>query len=121
MHSNVKRALLLLTSIMGLSLAAAAEPVIFDAVDENPQPMRTPPPAYPRELLAQKVSGMVVLEVVVDDMGKVTQADVVKSTESAFNAPSVEAVKRWRFRAAKKDGEKVWVRFKLPMKFAPEA
>lgn len=102
-----------------VTAALWSAPVIHSAVDENPQPMRTPPPEYPRQLLAEQVAGMVVVEVVIDDHGRVDQAEIIKSTESAFNAPSIEAVKKWRFRPAKKDGQEVWMRLKLPLKFTP--
>lgn len=119
-HSPLLRTLSLVLAFAGSALCAFADaPVIHTSVDVNPQPMRTPPPAYPDEMKTQGVSGMVVLDIVIDDQGKVNQAEVVKSTGDAFNSPSLDAVKKWVFKPGKKDGSNVWVRLRLPMKFAP--
>lgn len=97
---------------------AAAEPTIHTQVDTVPQPLLTPPPAYPAELKGSATEGMVLLSVVIDDAGMVNSAEVVKATDSAFAEPSLAAVKAWKFRPAVKGGEKVWVRLKLPIKFS---
>ncbi|WP_221031125.1 energy transducer TonB [Actomonas aquatica] len=112
--------LLALCLAIASSVFAADAPEIHSAVDVFPQPLRTPPPEYPRKLQIKGITGMVVLELIVDDTGKVDSAAVVKSTEDDFNAPSLEAVKNWRFRPAQKDGHAVWVRLKLPLKFTPQ-
>ena len=118
-QSSLIRTLTLILAFAGSALCAIADaPVVHTKVDESPQPMRTPPPVYPAHLKAQGVSGMVVLDVVIDDQGQVSQAEVVKSTDDAFNAPSVDAVRTWVFKPAKKDGATVWVRLRLPVKFS---
>ncbi|MCC5023391.1 MAG: TonB family protein [Candidatus Synoicihabitans palmerolidicus] len=60
-----------------------------------------------------------LLDVVIDDKGQVGSADVVKSTADDFVAPTLAAVKKWRFKPAKIAGENVWVRLRLPVKFSP--
>ncbi len=118
-HKSLLRTFSLILGFAACALCATAgDPVVHTQVDENPQPMRTPPPVYPQDMKAQGVSGMVVLDIVIDDKGNVTQAEVVKSTADAFNAPSVEAVSKWVFKPARKDGSAVWVRLRLPVKFS---
>ena len=96
-----------------------AESTIHTKVDENPQPLRTPPPAYPAQLKQDNVSGMVLLDVVINDEGAVTEVAVVKSTLADFEAPSLQAVKAWRFRPGMISGKPVAVRLRLPVKFTP--
>ncbi len=110
---------LLALSLILVGSAFAAAPVVHTEVDEVPQPLRTPPPAYPAQLKADKVSGLVLVDLVIDDQGQVGQVDVVKSSATDFEAPTLDAVKQWRFRPARKGGEAVWVRLRLPVKFTP--
>ncbi|WP_221031124.1 energy transducer TonB [Actomonas aquatica] len=118
-HTNRLRLLSLIFAFVGSAMCAVAgDPVVHSQVDENPQPLRTPPPVFPAELKAQGVTGMVLVEVVIDDQGKVSTAEVVKSTVDGFNAASVKAVSQWVFKPAKKDGAAVWVRLRLPLKFS---
>lgn len=117
MHSFCRN--LLTVALFSLGSVLLAEPVIHTKVDENPQPLRTPPPEYPAELKQDNISGIVLLDVVVTDDGRVDSAEVVKSTAEAFNAPTLAAVKTWRFRPGKVEGRPVSVRLRLPVKFSP--
>ncbi len=110
---------LLTIALFSLGTVLTAEPTIHTKVDENPQPLRTPPPEYPVQLKQDNVSGMVLLDVVINDQGAVDDVIVVKSTLADFEAPTLAAVKAWRFRPGKISGQPVTTRLRLPVKFSP--
>lgn len=85
--------------------------------DTPPAPVRTPPPEYPMELRRAGTAGMVAVAVVVDANGDVTSAEVNKSTHPDFEAPALEAVKKWKFKPAQLGGKPVKVRVVIPLRF----
>jgi protein TonB len=94
--------------------------VVRAADTEPPVPVRTVAPEYPATMKASNTSGVVVLLCEIDDKGSVTDAKVSKSTNEAFNQAAIEAVGKWKFRPAKKDGHPVAIRINLPVKFTTE-
>jgi protein TonB len=87
-----------------------------------PVAQRAPAPPYPPIALRQRVEGTVVLNVLVDETGKVADTQVVSAAggKTGLNEAAVEYVRQWMFRGATKDGVpvKVWypvkVDFRLP-------
>jgi TonB family protein len=77
---------------------------------------------YPPIALRQRVDGTVEVSALVDEKGNVTDARVTSQAggKAGLNEAAVDYVKRWRFRAATKEGVpvKVWapisVKFVLP-------
>jgi protein TonB len=94
-----------------------ADDTIYTKVDENPTPVRTPPPEYPIELRRNGVSGIVAVVIVIGQDGKVVDASVANTTDPGFNDAALKAVRLWRFKPAKIGGEPVKVRVTLPMRF----
>jgi len=84
-------------------------------------PIRTVAPFYPNQLKDAGVSGLVVLRVVVDEHGNVTEPTVEKSTNPAFNQAAIEAVSKWRFKPATHAGKPVSAKVALPIKFSTES
>lgn len=81
-------------------------------------------PKYPAQAIANGVSGMVWLEVLVGVDGVPREIKVVKSTpEGVFDTQAVDAARQWRFNAGRNGarGEKVegWIR--VPVKFTADA
>jgi protein TonB len=56
------------------------------------------PPAYPEQARASKLSGGVVLRVLVGKNGTVENAQVISATDHVFDPTSLDAVKQWRYR-----------------------
>lgn len=79
-----------------------------------------PPAAYPPALLAERVSGRVNIDFLVDGTGRVQNAFVTKSTQREFEEPALEAVKRWGFDAGLKNGRSVITHMVVPIAFDPE-
>jgi TonB family protein len=70
---------------------------------EIPYPVSTATPAYPPKALS---SGVVMLEVEVDEKGAVSAVEMLNLTEG-FDAVAVEAARKFRFQPAKLDGRPV--------------
>ena len=65
------------------------------------------------------VHGAVELEVVVDVAGRVAHARVVTHLAEAFDRASLEAIRRWRFRAAQRGGRPVSTLIGVRFMFLP--
>lgn len=113
-------ALLFAVLLCGPAVSLLADDTIYTKVDVNPVPVRTPPPEYPEALKREGGTGVVAVTIVIDEKGAVTSAAVAKSSNSGFNDAALEAVKKWKFKPAQKDGEKVKVRVTIPISFSLE-
>lgn len=94
-----------------------ADDTIYTVVDVNPVPVKTPPPEYPEDLKRLGVNGVVAVSIVIDEKGKVISATIAKSSRRDFEASALEAIKKWTFKPAKKDGVAVKVRVTIPLRF----
>lgn len=86
--------------------------------DEPPMPTKTVTPNYPTALKHDGISGMVTMSILVDETGCVQNPVVKKSTRPEFEQPAIEAVLKWKFEPAKKDGKPVAVQVVIPVKFS---
>ena len=99
------------------TLVQLSDPGVVQPVVE-----RRPTLVYPPIALRQRVEGTVELNVLVDEKGNVSDAQVVTGAggKAGLNEAAIDHVRRCRYRAATKDGVpvKVWiavkVQFKLP-------
>jgi TonB family protein len=83
---------------MSAPAAPPAVPAIPAAAPVAPAPPALPAPAYPKDALAQNVSGKVVLEIDVDAKGNPVAVTVVESEPAGvFDASAVAAAKEWKF------------------------
>lgn len=107
----------LLTFALFLSSAVLAS---AQSAVEPPVPVRTVAPQFPTEMRSQRVSGVVTVSIQIDEQGNVTDSMVEKSSHPAFDPAAVAAVRKWKFKPAKKDGAAVAVRVSIPVKFVFE-
>lgn len=114
---TVSKFFTLLAIMAFAAISARADDTIYSKVDENPLPLKTPPPDYPLEMRRAGISGLVAVMLVIDEEGKVAEAEVAKSSDTAFEGAALAAVKKWRFKPAKIEGNPVKVRVTLPLKF----
>lgn len=112
MGQSMKNAHLL--RILGLFLVAT---VALRADTEAPVPVRTVAPDYPGALKRSGVSGLVTLSCLIDEKGDVQDVTLEKASEEAFIQPAIEAVKKWKFKPAKKDGVAVAIKVSIPVRF----
>ena len=113
-------ALLTFFGLTLLPLTSSADDTIYTKVDENPVPVKTPPPRYPDSLKREGVSGLVAVTIVIDEKGAVVDTSISKSSHPDFERPALEAVGKWKFKPAKKDGAAVKVKVTLPLRFSVE-
>jgi TonB family protein len=82
-----------------------------------PRATYQPGPAYDEEDRKKKVSGTVVLSMIVTKEGRTADIKVTKSLTPGLDAQSIKAVSQWRFDPATKDGEPVAVRLAVETSF----
>ena len=77
-------------------------------VDSPPIPVVRIPPVYPVAARMEGIEGWVVVRFVVDENGRVTDVQVVKSKpKGIFESAVVKCVSQWRFKPATLEGVKV--------------
>lgn len=88
-------------------------------VSEMPRVLSEVRPNYPKEAKERELEGTVVLDVLIDDQGKVRQVSVIEG-ESVFRNEALIAMKKFLFKPARVDGKPVSVRIRYSLKFLLE-
>ncbi len=81
--------------------------------------IKAPPPTYPRDALRMRLEGTVMLQVTVGIDGLPTDVQIVQSSghRDLDVAARAQVLKRWRFRAAMKDGQAIPAIGMVPINF----
>lgn len=117
-----RRRLLALAVALALPPAALAQPV-YDTADPMPR-LRGGLPAlqeatpYPAEALAAGLSGRVLVSFVVDEQGRVTDEEVLRSAHPLLDEAALAGIRQARYEPGRIDGAPVAVRMVLPVTFA---
>lgn len=82
-----------------------------------PQPVLTPDPEYTDEARRAKTEGTCTLWLIVDAVGRPRDIRVVHGLGFGLDAKAMEAVQRWRFDPALKDGKPVTVQISVEVEF----
>ncbi len=92
---------------------------LFDVANlDQPPVLRVPvSPNYPFEMRRAGISGEVLVEYIVDSNGRVSQAQVVRSSQREFEQPAMQAVLKWQFRPGRKGGRSVNTRVQQVITF----
>jgi len=90
-----------------------------DVVDERPEVLSGPPLVYPEQMRQTGIEGGVVVEVVIDTLGRAEPGSLrtVDSSQRAFEAAATAYVRRALFRPARVMGRPVRVLIRLPIEF----
>ena len=104
-------------ALVALALSASA-PIWADGKLEPPVPVRTFAPEYPSEMRRQGVSGLVMINCLIDEQGNVADTKIEKQSNDAFGPSAVAAVRRWKFKPAQRDGSTVQIHVTIPIKFS---
>ncbi len=90
-----------------------------DVVDERPEVLSGPPLVYPEQMRQAGIEGHVVVEVVIDTLGRAEPGSLrtVDSSQGAFEAAATAYVRRALFRRARVMGRPVRVLIHLPIEF----
>jgi protein TonB len=89
--------------------------------DRNaPVPLNQPAPAYPQEALRRNAGGTVRIQAMVGPDGRVERLEVVQSSGNRhLDRAASEAVRRWTFRPATRNGQPVSGSVSVPISFDP--
>jgi len=97
------------------------QPYLEAVVEERPDMIQGTciQPRYPEILRQASIEGRVVIEFVIDTLGRAERAGlrVIRSDHQLFEAPAREAVLSCRFRAGRISGRAVRVRVQQPINF----
>ncbi|MFC3715740.1 energy transducer TonB [Luteimonas soli] len=90
------------------------------ALDSPPVPVSRPSPEYPRAALRRRESGNVLLRVHVGPDGVPQAVDLISGSGSRhLDRAATDAVRKWRFRPAMRDGRPVSGAVQVPISFNP--
>jgi TonB family protein len=82
-----------------------------------PKPLDTPQPANGAPTCKVKHEGTVLLWIGINELGTVDIVKVERSLDLALDGKAIEAVKKWRFAPATKDGQPVPVQTNVEVHF----
>ena len=74
-------------------------------------------PVYPEVARKARISGIVIVECIIDKGGNVTNVQVLKPLPFGLDQAAVDAVKRWKFKPGTLNGQPVDVIFNLTVNF----
>ena len=83
----------------------------------SPIPINRPEPRYTDDSRQRRVSGQVLLEVVVDQAGLPIDITIKKSLDAGLDQEALIAVRKWRFKPGMKDGMPVLTRVTIELTF----
>ncbi len=115
-----RAAILVLSAGLSLALGAparAVEPKVAGTDVPAPRRIKFVAPAYPAEAQMRGLRGIVILELIVDEQGRVATADVVRSVPP-FDEAALSAARQWEYEVTQMDGRPVRVRVTVPITFA---
>jgi protein TonB len=86
-----------------------------------PLPGQKPAPEYPRAALRNRESGTVLVRVAVDASGMPSDVTLEKNSGSRdLDRAALDAVRKWRFQPAQRDGQAVASSLVIPIEFKTE-
>ena len=90
---------------------------IHEDLDRQPRATKAVQPVYPPHLKKERITGSVVIVMIIDEEGLPNQVSIENSTHEAFSTAAIEAARQWRFEPGMKDGNPVKTRVRLPLSF----
>lgn len=93
---------------------------VMDIAGDIKPPVRVfaPDPVYPEAARQARVEGVVVLQAVIDTLGRVVNLRVLKGLPSGLSEAATDAVAQWRFKPATLEGRPVAVRYLVTVSFS---
>ena len=116
-------AILALSAVLPLA-APLATPLMAQEVRPQDAKPKTAPkllyrtePQYTEEAKAAKISGSVLLKLVVDENGNAQEIQVARSLDEGLDQNAIAAVRQWVFAPATEDGKPVSVAANIEVNF----
>jgi TonB family protein len=104
-----------------LAVVAGGQPLPVGGDVKAPVVTYKVEPIYPAEARRERISGIVILECVIDRNGFVKDISVRKPLPNGLSEAAVDAVKQWTFKPGTLNGEAVDVIFNLTINFKLDA
>jgi len=82
-----------------------------------PDKIYSPSPQYTEIARKARITGVVIVEAIIDKQGNVTNVKILKGLPMGLDQSAVDAVKRWRFEPATLNGKPVAVIYNLTINF----
>lgn len=82
-----------------------------------PTPTRVVEPSIPADYRGKGIEGEVVVLIVIDEQGRVSNIEVERSTDRRYEEAVINAVRLWRFEPARENGQPRAVKARLPVQF----
>jgi TonB family protein len=109
----------------GTALVAQGPPdttsdLVYEGVGKDitpPKAIYQPGPEYADRARKKKIQGIVMVSIVITAEGTVRDAKVTTSLDSDLDKKALEAVSKWRFQPATKDGKAVALRTVVEVNF----
>ncbi len=104
----MKNRFLLCVSLVFLGLSSvglAKEPVRLGNSSKSLKIIKKVAPAYPEEAKKQNIQGKVVLDVTVDEQGKVNAIKTIKTANPSLAETATKAIKQWEYAPLLLDGK----------------
>jgi protein TonB len=83
----------------------------------RPEKVAGSPPVYTELARKARVTGVVIVEAIIDERGNVVNARVLKGLPMGLDKAALDAVERWKFRPATLQGKPVKVYYTLTVNF----
>ena len=82
-----------------------------------PEKVTAPQPQYTEIARKARISGVVIVEAIIDKAGNVTNVKVLKGLPMGLDDAAADAVKKWKFKPATLNGKPVSVIYNLTVNF----
>lgn len=109
------------TGIIGIPEAPppfeSSGPIRIQGDVRAPVKVYAPPPVYTEHARRARVSGLVIVEAVIDQAGAVTEVNVLKGLPLGLDRAAVDAIQEWIFEPATLNGRPVSVLYNLTVNF----
>lgn len=106
-------------SSVGVNLVFEEERIFpSEALSSIPVVVRQAKPEYPLALRGRGQGGQIIAQFVVDTKGDVVDPQIVTSNNEGLNEPAIDALRKWRFKPGKMNGEPVNTLMQIPMIFS---
>jgi TonB family protein len=120
-HIAVMTTLALVTPVFAAEKSKTPADTSTPAANETkatrPVPKFQARPTYPLDMRKKNISGEVVVDFIVTEKGDVINARALRSSHAEFETPAVEAVMKWKFKPATKNGKPVATHMQTPVVF----
>lgn len=90
---------------------------VYSVWDQKPSVVRSRTAVTPPQLSSPGFKGLVSLQVILDETGRVSRTAVSKSTHEELEEAAVDAMRKWSFKPAQVAGKNVKARIAISFKF----